>query len=535
MRDKKLVCFVCKSKVLWLSRHLEEQHLDNFMVAQVAGKVGLARKHGFKRLSNLGSFQHNVRVLKRGKGELIVARRTKVERSNDDYLPCNQCYGFYYKFDIWRHRCCNKASDDGSTEIRSKDVMDQSRSLLLGALQANSNRQSIDKHLDEQVLRYMRKDNILKVVRTDKLILQFGVAQLKRIGVKGQRRIASRMRLLARLLQTLRKIVDLPNKPLSYFLNSLHFDALLEAVESLCGLHLDSSGQRSFKTPSLALMIGNSLTKCVSIKKGMAIRLGDEDGVKEAERFQSLYTTDYSDSLSCPALATLKTQNYSKPVELPSTGDLVKLKEFTDRQISSLSDQLIQSPNYNCWRPLSEAVLARLVVFNKRRASEPAKLELSQYLNRPNWKKLSNQEVLKSLNPLEAKLMNRMDLIQVPGKRNRRVPILITPEVGKAMDLLAKTRYQCGISKHNQYFFATDSTNGYLNTWLVLHNHAVAAKVESPRLITSGRLRKYVATIAQVVSNFELIASNMHWFGLICACHDDLCWLSVDTRLELVN
>jgi len=193
-------------------------------------------------------------------------------------------------------------------------------------------------------------------------------------------------------------------------------------------------------------------------------------------------------------------------VELPSTGDLVKLKEFTDRQISSLSDQLKQSPNYNCWRQLSESVLARLVVFNKRRASELAKLELSQYLNRPNWKKLSNQEVLKNLKPLEAKLMDRMDLIQVPGKRNRRVPILITPEVGKAMELLANTRTQCGISKHNKFFFATDSTNGCLNTWLVLHNNALAAGLENPRLITSGRLRKYVATIAQVICNFELFA-----------------------------
>ena len=105
---------------------------------------------------------------------------------------------------------------------------------------------------------------------------------------------------------------------------------------------------------------------------------------------------------------------------------------------------------------------------------------------------------MENLQPLERKLMDRMDLIQVPGKRNRRVPILITPEVGKAMKELAATRTQCGISAKNPYFFATDSVDGYQNTWLVLHNNAVAAGVKKPRLITSCRLRKYVATLSQV-------------------------------------
>jgi len=115
------------------------------------------------------------------------------------------------------------------------------------------------------------------------------------------------------------------------------------------------------------------------------------------------------------------------------------------------------------------------------------------------WCETSNKELLNSLRPIERLLMKRMDLVQVPGKRNRRVPILITPEIGRAMQLLVNTRAVCGIPPQNKYFFASDSADGHLDSWLVLHNSAVDAGVSQPRLITSRCLRKYVATLAQVL------------------------------------
>ena len=130
------------------------------------------------------------------------------------------------------------------------------------------------------------------------------------------------------------------------------------------------------------------------------------------------------------------------------------------------------APSYIIWISLAETVSARLVVFNKWRASEPAKLLLDQFVNRPKWQKSCSREVFDHLKPLEKVLMKRMDMVQVPGKRNRRVPILITPEVGTAMDLLVTTRTQCGISHENMYFFATTSDDGHLDSWLVLNNLA---------------------------------------------------------------
>ena len=103
--------------------------------------------------------------------------------------------------------------------------------------------------------------------------------------------------------------------------------------------------------------------------------------------------------------------------------------------------------------------------------------------------------------PHEQKLIERMDLIQVHGKHNRKVPILITPEVSQVMQLLVETQERCGVSSKNKYFFTTDSTGGHMNAWLVLRNHAVAAGVDNPRLISSTRLRKYFATLVDFINH----------------------------------
>ena len=110
---------------------------------------------------------------------------------------------------------------------------------------------------------------------------------------------------------------------------------------------------------------------------------------------------------------------YNKPDELPNTDHLLKLKKYSENKLQELTEQVTSDPSYSAWRELAEVALARLVVFNRRRANEPASLLLSQYLARPDWKQSSNQEVMSSLRPVEKVLMNRMDLIQVSVEKEQ--------------------------------------------------------------------------------------------------------------------
>ena len=45
-----------------------------------------------------------------------------------------------------------------------------------------------------------------------------------------------------------------------------------------------------------------------------------------------------------------------------------------------------------------------------------------------------NKEILDNLQGLELALVKRMDLIEVPGKKPRKVPILVTEKAKEAME-----------------------------------------------------------------------------------------------------
>ena len=91
------------------------------------------------------------------------------------------------------------------------------------------------------------------------------------------------------------------------------------------------------------------------------------------------------------------------------------------------------------------------------------------------------------------------DMVQLPGKRSRRVPLLITIEAKAAMDALVRLRDKVGIPSGNPYFFASDSVAGHIDGGHVLKSIAIAAGTELPQRISSTNLRKYCATVTQVI------------------------------------
>lgn len=66
------------------------------------------------------------------------------------------------------------------------------------------------------------------------------------------------------------------------------------------------------------------------------------------------------------------------------------------------------------------------------------------------------------------------------------------------MDLLVKTRNEQNLSRENKYFFASNSEDGHIQQYKVLARVANEAKLDKPDLVRSTKLRKYLATMAQV-------------------------------------
>jgi hypothetical protein len=91
------------------------------------------------------------------------------------------------------------------------------------------------------------------------------------------------------------------------------------------------------------------------------------------------------------------------------------------------------------------------------------------------------------------------------GKRNRKVPIIITPEVQRAIEILIKTRDEVGVHPDNPYVFAVNNDNSKNNIrgCQAIANVVRHVELKNPEQLTSTKLRKYVATVSQIVDMNE--------------------------------
>lgn len=230
------------------------------------------------------------------------------------------------------------------------------------------------------------------------------------------------------------------------------FDVCVQATLDVCGLNVTADGRREFQIPSLALRLGHLLKKLVVTKQGYCLRHDELEDLKQAETFGTLLQGEWTDSVATNAHITLKRRKDQTVQILPVTEDLRKLREYQLKEIRSCIDSLEVTPSFSTWRKLAQLTMTRMTIFNKRRGGEVSKLILQTYRSRPDWKGQTNEELLKSLEPLERKLLSRVDLVQIPGKKSRKLPMLMTEDVKKGIDVLNANREAVGIPSSNSSF-----------------------------------------------------------------------------------
>ncbi len=126
-------------------------------------------------------------------------------------------------------------------------------------------------------------------------------------------------------------------------------------------------------------------------------------------------------------------------------------------------------------------------------------------------------------------------MVQTRGKRGRRVPILIPHECKVAMDLLVSLRSVCGVMEKNDYFFAVPGHLSNIRTCDSIRQLTLEAKVNKPHLLHTTKLRKYTATVSQIL---DLKETQLEWLanhlGHSVQIHRDYYRLSEPT-LELTK
>lgn len=72
----------------------------------------------------------------------------------------------------------------------------------------------------------------------------------------------------------------------------------------------------------------------------MGIRNKCQIMIADADAFLALHKADWTNRISLAALATFKHRKYNNPDVLPLTDDLLKLKQYQEKMLSSLTASL---------------------------------------------------------------------------------------------------------------------------------------------------------------------------------------------------
>lgn len=517
IRNKGHSCYFCHKTILNFAQHLQVKHHNETEVAKLLAmpKNSKIRRDGFGSLLKAGDFYHNIEVLSISKGELILVRRPTVQEAKinkyKDYGPCPHCLGFMLKKHLWHHiktSCSTKQNNvlDSEAIKSNRLVIAESNAILNNTFGAEFSNDFVV-HISSK----LRDDDVGEYCKNDNLILKFGAMQFEKYGTTQCQLIRQSMRQLSRFTIKLREIDKCGNRGLSDYLLPQKFDIIVQATKLLCVSHKSNVKRPEFEVPSLALKIGYALKKCAAIQRGSCLKAGNLKGNETLLSFLSLMDLEWSIRISSNALSTLMNRKINSTQLLPITNDLIKLSKYIDNNMRTSREILIKSTTTQNWTHLASLCLSKIILFNKRRSGEASRMTIENYLTRPNWADQCTDELKKALSEFEKTLANQLAVVDIIGKRGRRVPVLLTAEIQISIEVLQKTRNSVNISKKNLYLFArTGDSIEYMRGHDCLKKCCKAAELQHPENISSTKLRKYIATVCQV---FNMSENEYDWLA----------------------
>ncbi|XP_062393555.1 uncharacterized protein LOC134081575 isoform X2 [Sardina pilchardus] len=330
--------------------------------------------------------------------------------------------------------------------------------------------------------------------QNDVWIVKMGEQMFNKIGHDPSKHeyIRQKMREVGRLLSAGRQESQM--QTMEDFILPSNFPHVVNAVKHVAGF---DSNSNSFKIPSLALILGHSLQKIASIIECHAMISGKKKIVENAQHFKQMYRTCWNEKVSSSALKTLSEAKWNNPQLLPFTEDVKKMHMYMDQKQKDVYQQLTNKESSSNWVDLAEVTLAQLILFNRRREGEVSKMRLTAFTETDVP---LHADVAEALTALEKKLCEHFKRIEIRGKRDRKVSLLLTPAMQASMELLVKTRASCDVLENNIYFFARPRQDTFIRGYKCIHQFANECQAKYPECLSSTKLRKHVSTLSKVLN-----------------------------------
>ncbi|KAK9959586.1 hypothetical protein ABG768_009700, partial [Culter alburnus] len=483
-------CFICGEPKSKIARHFKVHAKENMDIAKALSLPARSkkRKELLEELRNLGNFKNNKNVLTKGEGALKVKRRAFKNTDKHTYEYCLYCKGMFKRNELWRHmrRCKSKPTKTNeATEGRQRvlNIAAVAKSVFSGQTEEGV----------MKILNKMNDDDIASVVRQDFALLQFAQSLCNRHGFHKSKHeyIRQKVRELGRFIIAMRR--KSPSASLEDAMKPANFMNVIQAVKETAGFQENTN---TYQTPSLALKIGHSLLKVSEIIQCHALIAENAELASTAKAFQKLYKSKWSEYISHTALRTINESKYNKPTKLPLTQDIEKLNDYLQRNAESAFQELSQKTSEGNYACLTKLTLTRIILFNRRRVGEVSKMPLKNFLQRDD--SYTCEEL--GLSAYEKRLCKYFTRVELKGKRGRKVAVLLTPDITKALELLVEKRAQCGVLQENEYLFAIPKCSSYYRGHDCLKRFAAECGATHPEYLRSTQLRKQVATTSQILN-----------------------------------
>nr|XP_057923155.1 uncharacterized protein LOC131125533 [Doryrhamphus excisus] len=188
----------------------------------------------------------------------------------------------------------------------------------------------------------------------------------------------------------------------------------------------------------------------------------------------------------------------------PLLSSLSVLVVYLRQQQRSAFVALNHSRSAEAWRQLCHSSLSLLILYNRHRECEVAKLTIQDYRKRatpesPRNASPSGMEAL--LSPFERNVLCHLSRAGVMGKRGRLQPLILPPNCESCLDLLLQTSPEVGVDPESPYVFSRPyhSPATPLRGTDLLRNLARASGAKNPGAITGTRVRRQVAIFTQLL------------------------------------
>lgn len=202
--------------------------------------------------------------------------------------------------------------------------------------------------------------------------------------------------------------------------------------------------------------------------------------------------------ISATALRNIREAKWNVPAIMPFTKDVQGMHAYLSQLQDEWFKALSENPSRKDWSNLPKVCLVQTILFKHRREGEVAGMPLSAFISQDKLDPY--EDVDWALSEVEKRLCRQFTRIINRGKLGSPVPIVLTPKMLNAAELLVKQREACGILKENGYMFARPCAMTHFRGSDCIRDFAKRCGAKCPQSITSTKLRKHAATLSTVLN-----------------------------------